>query len=352
MDRDKSADAGKVGPELMAGENRLDQLVATWDEVIRKAFLDAVYLMRSGADIAQLVRMLENRDVDGALRAVGLDPVQFRPFDKAIADAYEAGGNFGAKAIPPKIDPVGHRLIVMFDVRNPEAEAWLRDYSSGLVTEILTDQRTAIKETLTAAMALGNNPKVAALDLVGRIGPSGKREGGVIGLTSGQAEWVRRYEAELASNAPGDALSRNLRDRRFDSAVKKAQAAGKPIPAEQRAKMVAAYRNRALKYRGEVIGRTEAMTALHQAQHEAMRQAIDKGVVQQSAVTKIWHSAADSRVRETHRHLNGQKVAFGKAFKSDLGPIRFPGDPEASAANTIQCRCTLFMHVDFLAGVT
>ena len=351
MDRDKSADAGKSSAELMAGENRLDQLVSTWDEIIRKAFLDAVYLMRSGADIAQLVRMLEKGDVDAALRAVGLDPVQFRPFDKAIADAFEAGGNAGAKAIPPKVDPVGHRLIVMFDVRNPEAEAWLRDYSSGLVTEILTDQRTTIKEHLEAGMVAGSNPRTVALDLVGRIGPSGKREGGVLGLTSGQAEWVRRYEAELASNAPGAALSRSLRDKRFDSAVKKAQAAGQPIPAEQRAKMVAAYRNRALKYRGEVIGRTEAMTALHQAQHEAMRQAIDKGVVNQSAVTSIWRSAADSRVRETHRHLNGQKVAFGKAFQSDLGPIRFPGDPLASAANTCSCRCVLEQRIDFLAGV-
>ena len=333
----------------MAGENRLDQLIATWDEVIRKAFLDAIYLMRSAVDISQLVRMLEKGDVDAALLAVGLNPVQFRPFDKALADAYEAGGNFSAKAIPPKVDPVGHRLMVMFDVRNPEAEAWLRDYSSGLVTEILTDQRTTIKETLTAAMARGDNPKVAALDLVGRIGPSGKREGGAIGLTSGQAEWVRRYEAELASNSPGDALSRSLRDKRFDSAVRKAQASGQPVPAEQRAKMVAAYRTRALRYRGEVIGRSEAITAVHQAQHEAMRQAIDKGVVQQSAVTNIWHSAADSRVRETHRALNRQKVGFNVAFVSPSGArLMFPGDPTAPASETAQCRCWMEQRISFI----
>ena len=338
----------------MAGENRLDQLVSTWDEVIRKAFLDAVYLMRSGADIAQLVRMLENRDVDGALRAVGLDPVQFRPFDKALADAYEAGGNFSAKAIPPKIDPVGHRLIVMFDVRNPEAEAWLRDYSSGLVTEILTDQRTAIRQHLEYGMVAGSNPRTVALDLVGRVSlATGKREGGVIGLASSQEKWARQYAIELASG-DSNALTRALRDRRFDKTVKAAIDSGVPIPANLQSKMNAAYRNRALRYRAETVARTESLTSLHQGQNQAVSQAIAKGIIQAQHMRKIWRSAADSRVRETHRALNSESAGFNEAFVSPSGArLRFPGDRSlgAGAAEVANCRCVVEYRYDFLANV-
>lgn len=333
--------------------NRWEDLIAGWSESLRKLFLDSVYRLRNAAQVDFIATMLERGDVDGALRGVGLDPVSFRPFEKGVADAFEAGGDATMNIVPPARDHQGLRLVVQFGVRNPGAEAFLRQRSSTSITQIIDDQRTMVREHLTAGMAAGVNPRTAALDLVGRVNPAtGRREGGVIGLTSSQADWVRNYSNELASDKPASALVRTLRDKRFDGAVNKAAKFGEPIPADLRAKMVNAYKARALRYRAETIARSEAMTALHAAQHEAMRQAVDAGGVQQSAVEFIWRTARDSRVRDTHKAMDGQRQPMGAMFVSPSGAqLAYPGDPNAPASETVNCRCWREMKVDFLAGV-
>lgn len=58
--------------------------------------------------------------------------------------------------------------------------------------------------------------------------------------------------------------------------------------------------------------------------------------------TKQWHSRRDSRVRETHRVLDGKKVPMGSPFVSPSGAkLRYPGDPKAPIAEVINCRCFL-----------
>lgn len=332
--------------------NSWESLIDQWDERLRRAFLDSIYGLRDTAHLDQIVTMLENGDVNGALRAVGIDPAQFRPFDKTIADAFEAGGNATANLIPVVRDAAGFRTVFQFSVRNLTAEAWLRDHSSTLIKEIVDDQRDMIRSYLTDALAKGLNPRTAALDLVGRINKvTGRREGGTIGLTSSQEEWVRSYAADLASENPLDALSRSLRDKRFDGAVRNAAKNSEPVPAELRSKMVTAYRNRALRFRAEAIARSEAITALHKAQDMSLDQAVNSGAVRADAVSIVWRSAHDSRVRDAHRELDGQKIRKGGVFQSSLGPIRFPGDPNASPANTVNCRCVAEPSIDFLVGV-
>lgn len=54
-----------------------------------------------------------------------------------------------------------------------------------------------------------------------------------------------------------------------------------------------------------------------------------------------WMAAIDSRTRDSHRRLDGQRVAVGESWESDHGPIRCPGDPEAHPAEVWNCRCTV-----------
>jgi uncharacterized protein with gpF-like domain len=152
-------------------------------------------------------------------------------------------------------------------------------------------------------------------------------------------------------NDPAASLSRALRDKRFDKAVLRAVKEEKPLDATLKAKMSTAYRNRALKMRADTIARSETITALHQAQSDALDQAINSGALKADTVSMVWRSAHDSRVRDAHRELDGHKIKKGGVFQSSLGPIRFPGDPSATAANTINCRCFLEPSVDFLAGI-
>lgn len=336
----------------MAGENSWTALLEGWWAKIKTAFMRSVRSIIDFAQIGRIAERLERGDVEGAVKEVGLTPVNFRDLDKAVAEAFEDGGKFTAKRIPAIREPDGHRLNVQFDVRNPVAERILKEESAKLVTEIVDDQRNMIRETLRKAMEAGQNPREAALDLVGRINPTtGVRSGGSIGLTSTQESWVRTYEAELRSANPRAALSRTLRDKRFDGSVIKAAKDGKPLTDDAIKKMVTAYRNRALRYRAENIARTEALSSLHQAKMEALRQAVEKGL-DPSTITLTWHTAGDKRVRHTHQGMNGQAVKYGEKFVSPSGArLAYPGDPTAPASEVINCRCTTEESIDFLKGI-
>jgi hypothetical protein len=326
------------------------KLIEAWAPEIQKAFLDAIARITDAAQVQAIVAALARGDTDAAMQAVGLEPAAFRPLDIAVSTAYESGGEAVAARLAPMAKVIGTRLNIMFDARNLRAESWLRNHSSTLVTEIVEDQRTAIRQHLEAGMAAGQNPRTVALDLVGRINvKTGKREGGVIGLTSSQAAWARNFEQELTQLKP-EALNRKLRDKRFDAAIAKAIKSGTPLSPALITKMVTAYRNRALKSRADSIGRTEAMTSLQRGQKESMQQAIDKGTVKEKYVTKEWVNSHDTRVRHTHQLLGGQKVPFAGRFKSVSGAtLDYPGDPEAPAAERIQCRCNMRIRVDYIA---
>lgn len=331
---------------------RWDQFIASWDRPLRDAFLAGVQQMRSDAQVGLVAEMLERGDIEGAIRAVGIDAAQFRDLDAAILQAFAAGGRYTEGRLPATRDPNGHRLNILFNVRNPRAEEWLRSHSSTLIRQITDDQRAMVREALVTGMMDGRNPRDVALDIAGRINrATGRREGGLVGLTTQQQVWARNYARELATGDPA-ALQRALRDRRFDALIRKAVREGRGLTKAEALPVFRSYLNRALALRAETIARTEAMTALHQAAQEATEQAIDAGQISEAATTKVWHATRDKRTRDTHRALDGQEVAFRAEFVSPSGArLQFPGDPAAPAEEVINCRCWVEHKVDFLAGI-
>lgn len=87
--------------------------------------------------------------------------------------------------------------------------------------------------------------------------------------------------------------------------------------------------------------RTTVTSAENKGRMDSLHVAAEKGVV----VHKIWMATHDSRVREAHADLDGQEQEIDDPFKSELGDIMFPGDPDADPANVYQCRCTLTYKV-------
>lgn len=90
--------------------------------------------------------------------------------------------------------------------------------------------------------------------------------------------------------------------------------------------------------RAMTIARTETHKAANVSQYtRAESAALDSGL----EVEVEWISTNDSRVRDNHKHADGQKRAIGNPFNVGGELMMFPSDPNASASNTINCRCVL-----------
>lgn len=87
--------------------------------------------------------------------------------------------------------------------------------------------------------------------------------------------------------------------------------------------------------------RTTVTSAENKGRMDMLHDAADKGVI----VHKVWLAAIDARTREAHRLLDGQEQEIDDSFKSELGPIMYPGDVDADPANTYNCRCSLTYKV-------
>lgn len=338
---------------MASNRSAFEQLLDKYEPLIRDAFLAAIKEIKDQIVLKRLVERLERGDIAGAIDVLQIEAEAFGRLELAIGEAYNAGGIDMAGSMVLR-DPNGSRIAFRFGVRNPEAEAWLRDHSAQLVTRIVDDQREAIRVALTEGLAQGNNPRTTALDVVGRVNrATGSRTGGIIGLTAPQERFVASARQELLSGdsvALRNYLSRERRDKRFDALVRKAIAEGGALDKATVDRIVGRYADRLLALRGEMLSRTETMMALGKSRDDAMRQAILSGKVDAAFVTKRWRSAGDDRVRHTHRALNGDEVGFYESFRSPSGAtLRFPGDPEAPISETSGCRCSMEFKIDYTA---
>lgn len=144
------------------------------------------------------------------------------------------------------------------------------------------------------------------------------------------------------------ALERKLRDRRFDGTVRRAVREGQRLSPAQIDRMVDRYRDRYIKYRSEVIARTEAIRAVQGGQQALLESYVADGRIARQQIRRFWHYSHDGRTRSSHRAIPGMNqegVGMEEAFKTPLGPLKFPGDPNGRAENTINCRCTAFPRI-------
>jgi SPP1 gp7 family putative phage head morphogenesis protein len=83
------------------------------------------------------------------------------------------------------------------------------------------------------------------------------------------------------------------------------------------------------KARAQRIARTESHLAVMKGAHEAM--------VQNGVTHRQWLASLDERTRPAHLEANGQVVAIDEPYIVDNEELMFPGDPEGSPGNIINC---------------
>lgn len=331
------------------------ELLERHGRLVADAFFRALDSLRAMAEIQKVTAAIEAGDIDAALDALHIDPAAYNDVAERVRQGFTEGGKVTAEGMPRRL-PDGTALAIRFDGRNPVAESRLALHSSNLITGLVETDRAVVRAALTTSLERGANPRQAALDIVGRVSKAtGKRTGGVLGLSVPQAEYVASARAELASADPvllQNYLDRKRRDKSFDGLVKKAIRDGKPIPRTSAANALMGYENSLLKLRGDIVGKHETFSALESAKEESYRQAVASGKVDESAVTKTWKHLGNLNPRHQHLAINGQKVGLNGLFLLPDGTtMRHPHDPAAPVKHTAGCHCQTDWKIDFYANL-
>lgn len=86
----------------------------------------------------------------------------------------------------------------------------------------------------------------------------------------------------------------------------------------------------------ERIARTETHGAAESTTHDSASAIAAAGY----QVTKQWVATEDSRTRPDHGDADGQEVDISDTFQVGDDELQFPGDPDGSAEQTVNCRCS------------
>lgn len=87
--------------------------------------------------------------------------------------------------------------------------------------------------------------------------------------------------------------------------------------------------------RAHTIARTETLTAVSAGREQ--KRVEFKKQFPETKLMKMWVSAQDDRVRDSHADLDGKSVGADEAFDNGL---MYPRDPSGDAEEVINCRCT------------
>ncbi len=311
----------------------------------KTAFLAAISDLKSTAVLSQVAESIKAGRVDDVIQVLNLKPEFFAPLDDAIRTSFSKGGQSVIQ------QPGLGRLGIRFGGTNPRAQLWVQSHSSTLITAIVADQRQAVRTVVEAGIRGGVNPRDTARNIVGRIDKAtGRRTGGILGLTNNQTSFVTNARGELQSGDVGrmrNYLTRRQRDKRFDPVVRRAIAAKQPVSAKDASRITDRYSDKLLKLRGDTIARTESLAAFNAGRQEGLNQIVDSGAVKPEQVRRIWRTSIDSRVRDTHQAMNGEVVGLKQEFSNGL---MFPAAPGGRPEEVINCRCIIETKIDFLAG--
>ena len=314
--------------DIIDPAQRLIDRVQHAEPRLTRALVNAVTAAkREAGTIADIAALIDSGRLDEAVdRAVRAGAIAAAEGHAAI---YTATGFATADFLTTELG-----ITVGFDQVNTRAVNYMRQARLNLIREWSDAQRQASRLAMTDGIRQGLNPIAQA-----RVFRDS------VGLTAHQQRIVLNFQSALqeAHEDSVRALSYELRDHRFDRTIVRAQREGVPITRDRISRMVTRYRERFVKLRAETIARTEALRAVHSANHEAYLQAAEEGHIEETEMVREWVSASDSRVRQSHLDANGQEAGLREPSRSaapcsDIPETRRrrPGKRSTAAASSLR----------------
>jgi len=306
--------------------------VSLWEKVsrrlngatpeLREAWLRGVKSLRGilpDGVVARLIQLGPDPLLD-VLTPAKIDQA-FYSFRLSLRGTLERTAVWTGKGLPRALSGVT-------DLVAPSTLAAIRDLDTRVMARLAADIRETVRNTVGRGLAAGRSPLTIA-----------QQVRGFLPLAPNQAAAVANFRRMLVAGDT-EALTRALRDPRFDALLARALGkGGSGLSALQVDRMVGAYQTRMIAWNADTVTRSAALGAIKQGQWLAWKQVLERGLPQGQMLMKRWESMGDEKVRPEHREMNGQVVPAEMLYSN--GEM-IPGE------STYNCRCLsdFFMGAD------
>lgn len=309
--------------EFVDPASRLEALILKMEPRFRSRFLEVVKSIKDQTSLVTLSELIQAGRMDEVLQVV--ETVGLR-MSSTFNEVMAISGQQTAQGIAANLN-----VLIDFNQINQGALSVMQSNQLRLVNSFAAEQRAATREALIDGIRRGANPLDQARAFRGSIG-----------LTRYQQQIVNNYRRNL-EQLSARALSRQLRDARFDRTVGRAIRDGQPLSPDQIERMVGRYQDRWVKYRSEVIARTESLRSVHAGNREMYRQAVEAGTLLDTDLVREWNTSQLPNVRDSHEFMHGQRrKGMDEPFVSGAGnALLMPGDSSAPPEETAQCVCAV-----------
>lgn len=273
------------------------------ERAIRDAVANALLGLSGLYTGVAVLRLISQMDANG-LAAIGSGD------DNALIQAYQPVADLfdtAARLANDNLAGVTYDPLAASDVQTAIRQ--------GFLDAIRASQSGVLRAVLTEALRTGLGP-----------GATQRLLQQVIGLSLQEANAVLNFRRMLVA---GDraVLTRALRDKNYDAAIRQALAGGNRLSAEEVDQMVSRYAARMLVYRAETMAKTEAAQAAVGGIRNAYVQAVDTGQLYDSEVSRFWLVTPDEKtcpVCTSAAILNRGGVGVNEPYQTIAGPILAP----------------------------
>lgn len=339
----------------MALQRQITKIVAQYSPRVRKAFLAAIKDTQDNIDWDNLLRAIEDRDVEAVIKAMHISEASYQEYEDLLIDIFSDSGKDVIRSIEG-IDKLG----VRWNIKNPVAEAWVEANVANKVVGITREQIELVREIVEAGIAEGKHPFQIAISIAGRAtGKRRERIGGIVGLDGPRARRYNNVVSNLTTSEgirslvvehPDGSVSLRYKvNKSTENRILRAYRANRGLSGNEAAISEVQYKNALLKHRADTIAQTETANAVMGGRETEWKILVQEEGISPEHITKRWeHRRGASKYhRPDHLAMSGVTVqGLNTPFLFPDGEqLRWAHDINGSAAHVINCGCdTTFIY--------
>lgn len=290
------------GPELIQKGKYVNKhtqefikLADSIEPVLKSDFASGVHAFQKRIDLREILDAINSGDYSKINREI-IDWNKFDDILEGLKPEIEAGVLKGAEFAKPffraainKIIPGFKDVAIPFSLQNRSVKDFVNQRTLKYKIEMEGSSQTAIERVIQLNFNRGFSPRDSAIAIRDSIG-----------LNDRQAVALHNYRNAL--------MEQGIGGQKLD-------------------RLVGGYKDQAIKYRAEMIARTETTAAINQGQIEVWRQSADAGFFNRKEAKKKWVSIIDDVTSEICDELDGQEVGLDEQFYSSVSGESYDSPP-------------------------